>query len=68
MKSLMKIYVKYMVTAIVLAVAFVVVQMILLGVISLRIYGDGGYSKYSVGQVYEILPAGGAANQEMGRQ
>lgn len=66
MKSLMKIYVRYMVTAIVLAVVFIVVQMVLIGVISLRIYGDGGYSKFSVRQVYEILPARCAAKQGQG--
>lgn len=65
MKSLMKIYVKYMLTAIVLVVGFIVVHIVLLGVISLRMYGDGGYSKYSVSQVYETLPDGlGMAGDE----
>lgn len=55
MKSLMKIYVKYMATAVALVLAFVVMQFVLLGVISLRTYGDGGFKKYSVRQVYETL-------------
>lgn len=55
MKSLMKIYVKYMATAVVLVLAFVVMQLVLLGMISLRTYGDGGFKKYSVRQVYETL-------------
>lgn len=55
MKSLMKIYVKYMATAVALVLAFVVMQLVLLGVISLRTYGDGGFKKYSVRQVYETL-------------
>lgn len=63
MKSLMKIYVKYIMTTVALLLAFVVLQLVLLGVISVQLYGDGGYKKYSVRQIYDTLAA---SRQEAG--
>ena len=59
MKSLMKIYVKYIAIAFGLMVVFIFVQMALLGVITLKLYGNENNSvKYSVSQVYDALEAG----------
>lgn len=66
MKSLMKIYVKYMATAILLILGFVVLQMGLLGVITMKLYGGGNeYGKYSVGQAYQkLMLTDGLVNSE----
>lgn len=56
MKSLMKIYIKYIATAILLILAFVLLQVGLLGVITAKLYGGGNeHGKYSVRQVYDRL-------------
>lgn len=54
MKSLMKIYVRYIAAALVLILAFIVLQLVILGVITVKLYGSGNnYGKYSIIQVYE---------------
>lgn len=56
MKSLMKIYIKYIATALLLILAFILVQLGLLGVITVKLYGTGeAYGKYSISQVYDSL-------------
>ena len=55
MKSLMKIYVKYILTAVGLIFAFVVFQLVLLGVITAKLYGGERGENYSVRQIYDSL-------------
>lgn len=56
MKSLMRIYIKYIATAILLILAFVLLQIGLLAVSTAKLYGnDNEYRKYSVRQAYEKL-------------
>lgn len=56
MKSLMKIYIKYIATALMLIIAFIFLQLALLGVIVSKLYGEEGYKRFSIGQVYDQLP------------
>lgn len=59
MKSLMKIYVKYIVTALGVILAFILLQLVILAVVTAKLYGNGNnYGKYSVIQVYDKLSAG----------
>lgn len=56
MKSLMKIYIKYIATVILLILAFVILQLSILGVITAKLYGGGNeHGKYSVRQAYDML-------------
>lgn len=56
MKSLMKIYMKYIATAIILIFIFMAIQLGILGIVAVKLYGSGNdYGKYSIRQVYEIL-------------
>ncbi len=59
MKSLMKIYINYIATALGLILVFIVVQMGILGIITIKLYGSESSSgKYSIRQVYGALEAG----------
>lgn len=66
MKSLMKIYIKYIATAILLILTFVFLQVGILGVIAAKLYDDGNkHGKYSVRQAYERLqPTDGLMDRE----
>lgn len=58
MKSLMKIYIKYIATALILILLFLVIQFVVLGVAAAKIYGNGSnYGKYSIIQVYDVIVA-----------
>ena len=57
MKSLMRIYVKYIVTVVLLILSFILLQVGILGVVALKMYGYGSeYGKYAIRQVYDVLP------------
>lgn len=56
MKSLMKIYFKYIATAIILIFMFIVLQLGILGIVVAKMYGSGDdYGKYSIRQVYGLF-------------
>lgn len=55
MKSLMKIYIHYIVMVLALVLAFVVLQIVLMGVVVSKLYGNGAYRDASIQQVYESL-------------
>lgn len=58
MKSLMKIYVKYIAAALTTILAFILLQLVILGVVTAKIYGSGNnYGKYSIAQAYDKLSA-----------
>lgn len=58
MKSLMKIYVQYIAAALAAILAFIVLQLVILGTVTAKIYGDSNnYGKYSITQVYDKLSA-----------
>ena len=55
MKSLMRIYIRYIVTALVLIVGFVAIQILILSGITLKLYGNNGYTSLRIGTAYELL-------------
>lgn len=56
MKSLMRIYVKYIATAVLLIMLFIAIQAGILGVVTVKLYGDGNENgKYAVSQIYDML-------------
>ncbi len=71
MKSLMRIYFNYIVTALVIIFMFVLLQFVLLAVITSKLYdNDSGGKRYSIARVYEAVDEDGqeaaACLQEMG--
>lgn len=71
MKSLMRIYFNYIVTALVIIFMFVLLQFVLLAVITSKVYdNDSGGKRYSIARVYEVVDEDGqeaaACLQEMG--
>ena len=48
MKSLMRIYIRYIVTALVLIVGFVAIQILILSGITLKLYGNNGYTSLRI--------------------
>lgn len=56
MKSLMRIYFSYIATALAIIVAFVVLQVVLLGIVTSKLYEDeSGGGKYAIARVYQVL-------------
>lgn len=66
MKSLMRIYIKYIVTAILLILSFVLLQLGILVVIAVNLYTDGNeHGKYSVRRAYDrLIDTDGTANTQ----
>lgn len=65
MKSLMKIYFKYIVTVLVLIFAFIILQLGILGVVTAKLYGSGErHGKYAISKVYDTLPQTVTAKEE----
>lgn len=56
MKSLMRIYVKYIATAVLLIMLFIAIQIGILGVVTAKLYGNGSeHGRYEVRQVYDMF-------------
>ena len=54
MKSLMRIYFSYIATALAIIVAFVVLQVVLLGIVTSKLYeNESGGGKYAIARVYQ---------------
>ena len=51
----MRIYIRYIVTALVLIVGFVAIQILILSGITLKLYGNNGYTSLRIGTAYELL-------------
>ena len=71
MKSLMRIYFSYIATALAIIVAFVVLQVVLLGIVTSKLYeNESGGGKYAIARVYQAMDGDGleavACLQEMG--
>ena len=56
MKSLMRIYFKYIATAVLLIMLFIAIQIGILGAVTVKLYGNGSeHGKYAVRQIYDML-------------
>ena len=55
MKSLMRIYVRYLVTALALIAGFVVIQILILSGIASKLYGNSGADSLRISTAYELL-------------
>ena len=71
MKSLMRIYFSYIATALAIIAAFVVLQVVLLGIVTSKLYEDeSGGGRYAIARVYQAMDGDGleavACLQEMG--
>lgn len=56
MKNLMRIYFKYIATAVLLIMLFIAIQIGILGAVTVKLYGNGSeHGKYAVRQIYDML-------------